>query len=97
MLAHAGALPLPVQVMVYQVAASRMALLRAYRWKLVMATCFGVLAAGMLGYAALRAGMAPLHRIAAGTRAVTFTSGALPVDPSLLPAELHEVALALQH
>ncbi|MGH8787812.1 MAG: heavy metal sensor histidine kinase [Cupriavidus necator] len=97
MLAHAGAQPLPVQVTVYQVAASRMALLRAYRWKLVMATCLGALAAGVLGYAALRNGMAPLRRMAAGTRAVTFTSGALPVDPSLLPAELNELALALQH
>ncbi|AQV97864.1 two-component sensor histidine kinase [Cupriavidus necator] len=97
MLAHAGAQPLPVQVTVYQVGASRMALLRAYRWKLVLATCLGALAAGVLGYAALRAGMAPLRRIAAGTRAVTFTSGALPVDPSQLPAELNELALALQH
>ncbi|CAG2144203.1 heavy metal sensor histidine kinase [Cupriavidus numazuensis] len=85
------------QVVLYQVAASRLALLRAYRWKVIIAACLGALGAGLLGYAALHAGMAPLRRIAAGTKTVTFSSGALPVDPSELPAELNELAQALQH
>lgn len=96
MLARTGADPVPAQVTLYQVAESRAALLRAYRWKLLIATCLGALGAGVLGYAALHAGMAPLRRIAAGTKTVTFTSGALPVDPSELPAELNELAQALQ-
>ncbi|CAG9182405.1 heavy metal sensor histidine kinase [Cupriavidus pinatubonensis] len=97
MRAPAGAGPGQPQVVLYQVAASRLALLRAYRWKVIVAACLGALGAGLLGYAALHAGMAPLRRIAAGTKTVTFSSGALPVDPSELPAELNELAQALQH
>ncbi|WP_019447197.1 heavy metal sensor histidine kinase [Cupriavidus sp. BIS7] len=96
MLARIGAGPATAHIELYQVAASRVALLRAYRVKLIVAACLGALGAGLLGYAALHAGMAPLRRIAAGTQTVTFTSGALPVDPARLPAELHELALALQ-
>ncbi|SDD37352.1 two-component system, OmpR family, heavy metal sensor histidine kinase CusS [Cupriavidus sp. YR651] len=86
----------PMQVVVYQMAISRMALLRAYRWKLALATLLGALTAGGLGYAALRAGMAPLRRIAAGTHAITFSSADLAIDPAELPLELRELALALQ-
>jgi len=96
MLAQIGDGPATAHIELYQVAASRVALLRAYRVKLIVAACLGALGAGLLGYAALHAGMAPLRRIAAGTQTVTFTSGALPVDPARLPAELHELALALQ-
>ena len=85
-----------VRIELHQVAASRVALLRDYRLKLSMAVCLGALGAGLLGYAALRAGMAPLRRMAAGTGSVTFASGMLPVDPSWLPAELDELARALQ-
>lgn len=86
----------PVRITVYQVARMRVALLRAYRWKLLAAACLGVLTVGALGYAVLRAGMAPLRRMAAGTEAVTFSSVVLPVDPSKLPSELEELARALQ-
>ncbi|AVA35887.1 two-component system, OmpR family, heavy metal sensor histidine kinase CusS [Cupriavidus metallidurans] len=86
----------PVVVELYQVASSRVSLLRDYRWKLFIAVLLGTVGAGGLGYAALRAGMAPLRSIAAGTASVTFTSGALPVDPSRLPAELDDLARALQ-
>jgi len=96
MVAHIGRGPAMARVELYQVAASRMALLRAYRLKLIAAACLGALGAGLLGYAALHAGMAPLRRIAAGTQTVTFTNGALPVDPARLPAELNELAQALQ-
>ncbi|KAI3590590.1 Heavy metal sensor histidine kinase [Cupriavidus sp. U2] len=85
-----------VRAEIYQVAASRVVLLRDYRLKLCIAACLGALGAGLLGYAALHAGMAPLRRIAAGTASVTFASGVLPVDPSRLPAELDELASALQ-
>ena len=94
--ARAGAESAPVTVALYQVAASRGVLLRDYRWKLLIAACLGAVGAGGLGYVALRAGMAPLRRIAAGTASVTFTSGALSVDPASLPAELNELARALQ-
>jgi len=96
MLARTGAAPETMRVDLYQVATSRVALLRDYRLKLSIAVCLGALAAGLLGYAALHAGMAPLRRIAAGTASVTFASGTLPVDPSRLPAELDELARALQ-
>ncbi len=96
MFAGIGAGPATAHIELYQVAASRMALLHAYRVKLIAAACLGALGAGLLGYAALHAGMAPLRRIAAGTQAVTFTNGALPVDPARLPAELNELARALQ-
>ncbi|WP_343654878.1 heavy metal sensor histidine kinase [Cupriavidus sp.] len=85
-----------VRAEIHQVAASRVVLLRDYRLKLCIAVCLGALGAGLLGYAALHAGMAPLRRIAAGTASVTFASGVLPVDPSRLPAELDELASALQ-
>jgi len=97
MSAQVGADSAQAQIVLYQVAASRLALLRAYRWKVIIAACLGAVGAGLLGYAALHAGMAPLRRIAAGTKTVTFSSGALPVDPSALPAELNELAQALQH
>ncbi|WP_042877693.1 heavy metal sensor histidine kinase [Cupriavidus necator] len=86
----------PVKVTVSQVARSRFALMREYRWKLVWATLLGSLSVGLLGYAAVRAGMAPLRRIATGTRTVTFSSVALPIDPARLPVELKELAHALQ-
>ncbi|WP_455286965.1 heavy metal sensor histidine kinase [Cupriavidus necator] len=86
----------PVKVTVSQVARSRFALMREYRWKLVLATLLGSLSVGLLGYAAVRAGMAPLRRIATGTRTVTFSSVALPIDPARLPVELKELAHALQ-
>ena len=85
-----------VLVDLHQVAASRVVLLRDYRLKLSIAVCLGALGAGLLGFVALRAGMAPLRRIAAGTASVTFASGVLPVDPSRLPAELDELARSLQ-
>ena len=98
MLARAGtgAGAQTVRVEIHQVAASRVVLLRDYRLKLSIAVCLGALGAGLLGYAALHAGMAPLRRIAAGTASVTFASGVLPVDPSRLPAELDELARSLQ-
>lgn len=96
MLARTGPSAMPVRVELYQVATSRVALLRDYRLKLCLAVALGALGAGLLGYAALHAGMAPLRRIAAGTAAVTFASGVLPVDPARLPAELDELARALQ-
>ena len=86
----------PLKVELYQVAASRVVLLRDYRLKLFIAVGLGALGAGILGYAALHAGMAPLRRIAAGTASVTFASGVLPVDPASLPAELDDLASALQ-
>jgi two-component system heavy metal sensor histidine kinase CusS len=94
--ARAGALPAPVTVEVFQLAGSRVQLLRAYRWRVFVAACLGALGAGALGYAALRAGMAPLRRIATGTTSVTFASGTLPIDPATLPAELDDLARALQ-
>ncbi|CAG9171687.1 heavy metal sensor histidine kinase [Cupriavidus pampae] len=85
-----------VRVTVYQVARSRVQLMRAYRWKLLAAAGIGALAVGLLGFVALRAGMAPLRRMAAGTESVTFSSVALPIDPAQLPRELEELAIALQ-
>ena len=85
-----------VRVTVYQVARSRVNLLRAYRWKLLIAAGLGAMTVGLLGFAALRAGMAPLRRMAAGAEYVTFSSVALPIDPARLPRELEELALALQ-
>ncbi len=96
MLVRAGGGASTVKVDLYQVAASRAVLLRDYRLKLSLAVFLGALGAGLLGYAALHAGIAPLRRIAAGTASVTFASGVLPVDPSRLPAELDELARALQ-
>lgn len=86
----------PVRITIYQVARARVALMRAYRWKLLVAACLGALTVGVLGYAALRAGMAPLRRMAAGTESVTFSSVVLPIDPARLPSELEELAHALQ-
>ncbi|MGO4764757.1 heavy metal sensor histidine kinase [Cupriavidus sp. 2KB_3] len=93
---RAGVVAAPVTLEIFQLASSRVALLRAYRWKVFAAACLGALGAGILGFAALRAGMAPLRRIAAGTESITFTSGTLPIDPSTLPAELDDLAGALQ-
>ena len=88
--------PAQVKVELFQVGASRVALLRAYRWKIFFAVFLGAVGAGVLGFVALHAGMAPLRRIAASTKKVTFSREPLPIDPSALPAELKELAQALQ-
>ncbi|MDF3838612.1 heavy metal sensor histidine kinase [Cupriavidus basilensis] len=80
----------------YQTAISRTTLLRVYRARLLLTALFGTLAVAGLGYLALRAGMAPLRRIATGASSVTVRRLELPVDPAQLPPELAELAAALQ-
>jgi two-component system heavy metal sensor histidine kinase CusS len=86
----------PLTFTLYQTAISRTTMLRAYRAKLLLAGLLGTLAVAALGYLVLRAGMAPLRRIAAGASSVTVRRLALPVDPAQLPPELEELAAALQ-
>ncbi|EHP44639.1 heavy metal sensor kinase [Cupriavidus basilensis OR16] len=80
----------------YQSAVSRTTLLRAYRTKLLLTGLLGTLAVAGLGYVVLRAGMAPLRRIAAGASSVTVHRLELPIAPAQLPPELAELAAALQ-
>ncbi|MGO4576433.1 heavy metal sensor histidine kinase [Cupriavidus sp. 2TAF22] len=80
----------------YQTAIARSTMLYAYRAKLLLAGLLGTLAVAALGYLALRTGMAPLRRIAAGASSVTVRRLELPVDPAQLPPELEELATALQ-
>ncbi|WP_454722470.1 MULTISPECIES: heavy metal sensor histidine kinase [Cupriavidus] len=86
----------PLRFTLYQTAAGRVALLRAYRAKVLAATVSGALVAAGLGYLLLRIGMAPLRRIAASASAVTVNRLQLPLDPARLPPELAELASALQ-
>ncbi len=80
----------------YQTAISRTTLLRAYRAKLLLTGLLGTLGVAGFGYLVLRAGMAPLRRIAAGASSVTVRRLELPIDPAQLPPELAELAAALQ-
>ncbi|MCP3022724.1 heavy metal sensor histidine kinase [Cupriavidus basilensis] len=94
--AGTGAVSQTLAFTLYQTAISRTTLLRAYRARLLLTGLLGTLAVAGLGYLVLRAGMAPLRRIAAGASSVTVRRLELPIDPARLPPELAELAAALQ-
>ncbi len=84
-----------VEIVVLRDAGYRVALIREYRHQVLWATLCGAAVAAGLGFALARRGLRPLRRMAADAAAVTTSRLATRLDVGSAPAELRELAAAL--
>ena len=84
-----------VEIVVLRDAGYRVALIREYRHQLLWATLCGAAVAAGLGFALARRALRPLRRMAADAAAVTTSRLATRLDVGSAPAELRELAAAL--
>lgn len=84
-----------VEIVVLRDAGYRVALIREYRYRLLWATLCGAAAAAGLGFVLARRGLRPLRRMATDAAAVTTSRLATRLDVGSAPAELRELAAAL--
>ncbi|CAJ96431.1 heavy metal sensor histidine kinase [Cupriavidus necator H16] len=84
-----------VEIVVLRDAGYRVALIRDYRHQVLWATLCGAAVAAGLGFVLARRGLRPLRRMAADAAAVTTSRLATRLDVGSAPAELRELAAAL--
>ncbi len=84
-----------VEIVVLRDAGYRVALIREYRHQVLWATLCGAAVAAGLGFVLARRGLRPLRRMAADAAAVTTSRLATRLDVGSAPAELRELAAAL--
>lgn len=84
-----------VEIVVLRDAGYRVALIREYRYRLLWATLCGAAVAAGLGFVLARRGLRPLRRMATDAAAVTTSRLATRLDVGSAPAELRELAAAL--
>ncbi|KWR87543.1 heavy metal sensor histidine kinase [Cupriavidus sp. IDO] len=84
-----------VEIVVLRDAGYRVALMREYRHRLLWATLCGAAVAAGLGFVLARRGLRPLRRMVAEAAAVTTSRLATRLDVGSAPAELRELAGAL--
>ncbi|WP_454737845.1 heavy metal sensor histidine kinase [Cupriavidus necator] len=84
-----------VEIVVLRDAGYRVALIREYRDQVLWATLCGAAVAAGLGFVLARRGLRPLRRMAADAAAVTTSRLATRLDVGSAPAELRELAAAL--
>ncbi|EYS85630.1 histidine kinase [Cupriavidus sp. SK-4] len=84
-----------VEIVVLRDAGHRVALIRDYRHQVLWATLCGAAVAAGLGFVLARRGLRPLRRMAADAAAVTTSRLATRLDVGSAPAELRELAAAL--
>lgn len=84
-----------VEIVVLRDAGYRVALIREYRHQVLWAMLCGAAVAAGLGFVLARRGLRPLRRMAADAAAVTTSRLATRLDVGSAPAELRELAAAL--
>ncbi|WP_042879072.1 heavy metal sensor histidine kinase [Cupriavidus necator] len=84
-----------VEIVVLRDAGYRVALIREYGHQVLWATLCGAVVAAGLGFVLARRGLRPLRRMAADAAAVTTSRLATRLDVGSAPAELRELAAAL--
>ncbi len=84
-----------VEIVVLRDAAYRVALMKEYQVRLLWATLCGAIVAAGLGFVLARSGLRPLRRLAADAAAVTTSRLATRLDAGRAPAEMRELADAL--
>lgn len=84
-----------VEILALSDAGSRVTLMREYRNQLLGATLCGAIVAAALGFLLARRGLLPLRRMADDAAAVTTSRLATRLDVGNAPAELRELAGAL--
>jgi len=81
-----------VEIVVLSDAGYRVALMREYHGRLLVAVLCGSIVAGALGFLLARRGLRPLRRMAGDAAAVTTSRLATRLDADGVPAELRELA-----
>ena len=87
----------PVLLVLARESPERMALMRNYRTKLLVALGAGVAVMALLGFAAVRRGLAPLGRVTAAAGSITPSQLDQRLDIAQAPAEIADLARAFNH
>lgn len=87
----------PVLLVLARESPERMALMRNYRTKLLVALGSGVAVMALLGFAVVRRGLAPLDRVTAAASNITPSQLDRRLDIAKAPTEIAELARAFNH
>lgn len=87
----------PVLLVLARESPERMALMRNYRTKLLVALGAGVAVMALLGFAVVRRGLAPLDRVTAAASNITPSQLDRRLDIAKAPTEIAELARAFNH